>query len=414
MEGEVVSNTRGEFGGSLPVENVQALASSVITNSSKDIPHRYLRPEVEFDQVSADESLQIPVIDMTKLLVNNDTDQAYESAKLHSACKAWGFFQLMNHGISEAIEEMKKETEEFFKLSLEEKMVCAQLPNSIEGYGQAFVVSEDQKLDWGDMLFLLPLPLPLRNLRFWPTTPPSFRSTLDRYSSELKRVAISLLRMMGKNLGLDQEAFTALFEDCVQGIRMNYYPPCELASKVIGLTPHSDATGLTLLIQVNQVQGLQIKKDGEWVPIKPLPGAIIINIGDILEILSNGEYSSIEHRAAVNTEKERLSIAGFHSPNLKAMVGPFPDLVNEENAAKYKTISHEDYVKLIISSKLDVPHNLKTNLSFRVSIQHAMLGDKPQPFKKLCSCSYLPPCIVEQNTARTAQTEPSTATTLST
>ncbi|GFZ00891.1 hypothetical protein Acr_14g0005260 [Actinidia rufa] len=108
--------------------------------------------------------------------------------------------QLINHGISEAIEEMKKVTEEFFQLSLEEKMTCAQLPNNIEGYGQAFVVSEDQKLDWGDMLFLVPMPASQRNMRFWPTTPTAFRSTLDKYSSELQRVAISLLRLMAKNL----------------------------------------------------------------------------------------------------------------------------------------------------------------------------------------------------------------------
>ena len=85
--------------------------------------------------------------------------------------------QLINQGISEAIEEMKKVTEEFFQLPLEEKMDCAQLPNNLEGYGQTFVVSEDQKLDWGDMLFLFPLPVSQRNMRFWPTTPTAFRYT---------------------------------------------------------------------------------------------------------------------------------------------------------------------------------------------------------------------------------------------
>lgn len=83
---------------------------------------------------------------------------------------------MINHGASEAVEKMKRVTKEFFKLPLEEKMVYAQLPNNIEGYGQAFVVSDDQKLDWGDMLFLLPLPVPQRNIKLWPKTPTSFRS----------------------------------------------------------------------------------------------------------------------------------------------------------------------------------------------------------------------------------------------
>lgn len=332
-----------DFGGSLPVDNVQALASKNL----KTIHPWYVRPELEFDLISVDESQQIPVIDMSKL---GDLD---ESTKLHQACKDWGFFQLINHGISKAIEKMKTVSEEFFQLHLEEKMVYAQLPSSIEGYGQAFVVSEDQKLDWGDMLFIIAQPLPQRDLRFWTTSPTTFRSTLDAYSFELLRVEINLLRVIAKNLGLDQDKFLALFENGIQGIRMNYYPPCQHASKVVGISPHSDATGLTLLIQINEVQGLQVKKSDKWVPIVPLPGAIIVNIGDIIEILSNGEYKSIEHRAVVNPDKERLSIAGFHSTNLKAMVGPISDIVKQGKAAKYKTISTEDFQRLLVNNKLD-------------------------------------------------------------
>lgn len=82
---------------------------------------------------------------------------------------------MINHGAVEVIEEMKVVTEEFFKLPLEEKKRCAQVANNIEGYGQAFVVSEDQKLDWGDMLFLMTLPVSLRNMMFWPITPLNFR-----------------------------------------------------------------------------------------------------------------------------------------------------------------------------------------------------------------------------------------------
>lgn len=84
--------------------------------------------------------------------------------------------QLINHGVpKEVVEKMKIDTHEFFQLPLEKKKTYAQLPNSIEGYGQAFVQSEEQKLDWGDMLFLLGQPVSARNMRFWPTHPTSFR-----------------------------------------------------------------------------------------------------------------------------------------------------------------------------------------------------------------------------------------------
>ncbi|CAN1173753.1 S-norcoclaurine synthase 1 [Linum perenne] len=298
-----------EVGGSIPVANVQQLASE-----SKDdhVPIKYIRPELELDQVPIDGSHHIPVIDMIKLA---DADE--ELANLHSACKDWGFFQLINHGVTEeVITKMKMDVQEFFNLPLQEKMSCAQMPNSIEGYGQAFVVSEEQKLDWGDMLFIFPQPVSGRKMRFWPMAPSSFRANFEQYSSELEKLASSLLSYIAINLGLEPEKLLAPFKDGAQGVRMNYYPPCKESNKVMGLTPHSDAVGLTLLTQVNDVQGLQIRKDGEWVPIEPTPGAFIVNVGDIIEIMSNGEYKSIEHRAMVNPDKERLSIAAFHGPNL--------------------------------------------------------------------------------------------------
>ncbi|XP_050377943.1 S-norcoclaurine synthase 1-like [Argentina anserina] len=336
-----------DLGGSLPVENVQALAS----NNLKDIPPRYLRPEAELEQVSIEESLQIPVVDMDKL-VGDPLFHDDEMAKLHLACKEWGFFQLINHGVSEElIKKMKTDTEEFFGLPLEVKKAYATQPNHIEGYGQAFVVSEEQKLDWGDMLFLLTQPVRQRTLMFWPTLPTSFSETLNRYSQELQQVTIYLLKFISSNLGVNLE-MERMFDDGVQGARMNYYPPCPQANKVIGLTPHSDAVGLTLLLQVNEVQGLQIRIKGKWIPIKPVVGAFIVNVGDIIEIVSNGIYKSIEHRAVVNPEKERLSIAAFHSPNIGSMIGPLPDLI-KENVSNYKTISYEEYIKLIVTSKLD-------------------------------------------------------------
>ncbi|KAF5180432.1 2-oxoglutarate (2OG) and Fe(II)-dependent oxygenase superfamily protein [Thalictrum thalictroides] len=248
---------------------------------------------------------------------------------------------------------MKIDTYQFFMLPLEEKKAYSQLPNNIEGYGQAFVVSEEQKLDWGDMLFFMSLPVHGRNTRFWPTSPTSYRETLDRYAAELHKVAVSLVGVMAKNLGLEPEKLANMFEiDGSQGLRMNYYPPCPVANKVLGLSPHSDATGLTLLLQVNEVQGLQIRKNGIWVPIKPIAGALIVNIGDVIEIMTNGKYKSIEHRAVVNSEKERLSIAAFHGPSYGTRIGPLPDLL-KDNQEKYKTLSHDEYLRQVITTKLD-------------------------------------------------------------
>ncbi|KAJ0082916.1 hypothetical protein Patl1_10085 [Pistacia atlantica] len=293
---------------SLPVPSVQELVKEPLTT----VPPRYVRPHQDPPFVSNATSLpQVPVIDLKKLLSRDLTDS--ELDKLHRACKEWGFFQLINHGVSSSlVQKVKIETQEFFNLPMEEKKKYWQKAGDIEGFGQAFVVSEEQKLDWADMFFVTSLPLHLRKPHLIPELPLPFR----------------------------------------QGIRLNYYPPCPQPELAIGINPHSDGGGLTILLQLNEMDGLQIRKNEMWVPVKPLPGAFIINIGDVLEIVTNGAYSSIEHRATVNSTKERLSIATFYSPNTNRDMGPAPSLITPENPALFKRISVADYYKGYFSREL--------------------------------------------------------------
>lgn len=86
------------------------------------------------------------------------------------------------------------------------------------------------------------------------------------------------------DMGVEPESLLEIFGGQPQSMRMTYYPPCRQADKVVGLSPHTDATGLTLLLQVNDVQGLQIRRDGKWLAVNVLDGAFIVNVGDILEV----------------------------------------------------------------------------------------------------------------------------------
>ncbi|THF98466.1 hypothetical protein TEA_006729 [Camellia sinensis var. sinensis] len=129
---------------------------------------------------------------------------------------------------------------------------------------------------------------------------------------------MKLIEFMAKALNMKGEEMRELFEEGMQSMRMNYHPPCPQPELVIGLTPHLDPVRLTILLQINEMEGLQIKKDGMWIPIKPLPNAFIM--------VTNGIYKSIEHRATVNSEKERLSIATFLSANLELEMVRLPAL----------------------------------------------------------------------------------------
>jgi isopenicillin N synthase-like dioxygenase len=167
-----------------------------------------------------------------------------------------------------------------------------QLPGDLEGFGQAFVVSDEQKLDWGDMFSLITLPTHLRKPHLFPKLPLPFRDNLEAYSADLQNLAIKILELMAKALRMENNDMKNQFEDGWQAIRMNYYPPCSQPELVIGLNAHSDAVGLTILLQLNEMEGLQIKKDGMWIPVIPLPNAFVVNIGDILEVNHGLETSS--------------------------------------------------------------------------------------------------------------------------
>ncbi|KAF5944772.1 hypothetical protein HYC85_018849 [Camellia sinensis] len=332
------------------------------------------------------------------------------------------------------------ETQEFFNLPMEEKKKFWQDPGDVEGFGQAFVVSEEQKLDWGDLFFLTTLPTHLRKPNLFPMLPLPFRHTLEVYTADLKHLAMKILDYMAKALKMKAEDMRELFEEGMQAVRMNYYPPCPQPELVVGLTPHSDAVGLTILLQLNEVEGLQIKKDGMWVPVKPLSDAFVVNIGDILEVINhtlklccykwtsmskpvecwissgdgdgdgdggkggggcgsqcgggggggggggegcavdkllvaeakgwrqslscyeisylvsqivtNGTYRSIEHRAVVNSSKERLSIATFYNPRLDGEMGPAPSLITPQTPARFKRIRVQDYFTGLFAREL--------------------------------------------------------------
>ncbi|CAL9130703.1 unnamed protein product [Musa acuminata var. zebrina] len=344
------------LGTSIDVPNVQALAASIANPA--DVPPRYVRPEAKADRVVSDGDSELPVIDFSRLLHHRFSRE--ESAKLHHACADWGFFQLINHGVPDQVmEKMKADIVEFFKLPLEEKKAFARLPNSLEGYGQAFVVSDDQQLDWADMLTLITRPLQSRNIDLWPAQPLTFRDSLSCYAMELKSVAGTLLEVMAKNLGVAPEEFSTIFQDQTQAVRINYYPPCPRADEVLGLSPHTDGSGLTLLLQVNDVEGLQIRKGGNWFPVKQLPGALIANIGDIIEILSNGVYKSIEHRTIINAKEKRLSIATFHGPREYSVIGPLAEIV-KGCKPKYVSMSFGKFMKAYFSAELKGKRFMKT------------------------------------------------------
>ncbi|KAJ3672099.1 hypothetical protein LUZ60_006820 [Juncus effusus] len=314
------------------------------------VPERYVRDQDEQPARSKTcTTVHVPVVDMAKLDKNDG-----ELARLSSACEEWGFFQLVNHGIDEKLmDQMEELAREFFMLPLEEKEKYPMVPGTIQGYGHAFVFSEDQKLDWCNMLALGLEPAFIRNPKLWPTKPQLLSETLNTYSSEIRKLCQRILKNIAETLGISSDTFNTKFGEAVQAVRMNYYPPCARPDLVLGLSSHSDGSGITVLQQDMNSVGLQVLKDDKWVPINPLRNAFVINIGDTLEVMTNGKYKSVEHRAVTNNEIDRLSIVTFYAPSYDVQLGPLPELVTQNQPAMYKTYNHGEYNRHYVTHKLE-------------------------------------------------------------
>ncbi|KAL6902151.1 hypothetical protein ACP4OV_005027 [Aristida adscensionis] len=324
-------------------EEITDSVLSVFTDSI-DIPDRYNQAERVLDGVivGEDERYELPVVDMAKLL--DPESSTPETAKLGFACRNWGFFQLTNHRVDEGVmQRMKDNTVQFFSLPLESKKTVAVRGDDFEGFGHHHRRSAN-KLDWAESMVLVTQPARDRNLKMWPTKPPTFRYALESYSVATMDLAMRLLGFMATDLGVGPEVLQGAFAGRRQRMTIHHYPPCRYREKVMGIFPHTDSLGLTLLLPVNDTPGLQIRKDGRWFPVRPLPGAFVVNIGDTLDMLTNGTYRSIEHRVIPDAERHRTSIVMFHAASVGGLVGPLPELV-KGGEARYKSIKVEDYVK---------------------------------------------------------------------
>ncbi|KAK6939837.1 Non-hem dioxygenase N-terminal domain [Dillenia turbinata] len=315
----------------MEVERVQALAYGGL----HELPAKFIRPADERpENTKAIEGVTVPVISLSlphDVLVN----------EIYKACSEWGFFLITDHGMpAPLIERLQEVGQEFFKLPQEEKEKYANDPSkgSFEGYGTKMTKNLEQKVEWVDYFFHLMSPPSKVNHDIWPQKPHTYREVTEEYNKELLRVTYQLLELLSEGLGLDANILKSHLggEEIETEMKINMYPPCPQPELALGVEPHTDMSALTLLVP-NDVPGLQVRKDGNWVAVDYIPSALFVHVGDQIEVLSNGKYKSVLHRSLVNKERMRMSWAVFCAPPHEAVIGPLPELIDEQNPAKYST-----------------------------------------------------------------------------
>jgi isopenicillin N synthase-like dioxygenase len=300
---------------------------------------------------------QVPVIDLSSLRRSNKNPGEEEgeegsrrSSLIHEklveqvgkACEEWGFFQVINHGISlSLLDEVETNALNFFALPLEEKSKVRRTFENALGYYDSELTKNVR--DWKEVFDFTTrgvLEPPVASsgnkeqihvyTNQWPEYPPTFRAVCEKWSKSVEGLAFELLGLISESLGLPATYFHKYWlPDDSNFIRLNYYPKCPAPNLALGVSRHKDGGGLTVLVQ-DEVGGLEVRrKDGKWIGIKPQRDAFVINVGDLFQVWSNDKYKSVEHRVVVNENKARFSVPFFFNPSQSTNVAPVPQLLGE-------------------------------------------------------------------------------------
>ncbi|KAG2682997.1 hypothetical protein I3760_10G011300 [Carya illinoinensis] len=328
---------------------VKGLSDSGITS----IPRFFIQPpETLYDLKSSSTLTNIPIIDLADVSSSALRPKIVEQVK--DAARTWGFFQVINHGVPVSVlEETINAIKAFHDQPHEVK---AKFYKREEGQGVMYASNNDlyraKAAAWHDSLQAW---MGVRKAKV-EDIPEICRKEVVAWDKSATEVAETVMELLSEGLGLEAGKFKELTFSDQRAFVGHCYPYCPQPELTVGITPHSDPGVVTVLSQ-NHVPGLQVKHGEEWVDVKPVPGGLIVNVGDFLQIISNGEYQSVQHRVLANSCKEaRISIVIFYNLNKwkgDGYYGPLPELLSPEKPAIYRNFTMQEFHDNFYSKAID-------------------------------------------------------------
>ncbi|XP_073157824.1 gibberellin 2-beta-dioxygenase 6-like [Henckelia pumila] len=267
--------------------------------------HAKTQPEPDSEHEPSSESL--PFVD---LLIS-------KPERIAESSREWGMFRLVNHGVeSKLLSKILECATKFFSLSFESKQ--AEFVGPIQYFWGSPAISlagnatqaspRAQNLHW-----LEGFNAPMEKITRFKYEDPlleSFRALLEEYGKQQSLVAEKIFKTMAEDLNFSPTKSKSYLSLASGLLRVYRYPWCPLSELQWGIDEHTDSSVLSILHQ-DQVGGLQVRKGSKWLDVKPSPDTLVVNVGDLMQAMSNDKYMSVKHRVKVNKERDRISIGYF-------------------------------------------------------------------------------------------------------
>jgi isopenicillin N synthase-like dioxygenase len=303
----------------------------------------------------------IPVIDLGPYLAGEPGAAERAAERLRIALTEIGFYSIAHHGIPPAmIADIYRQAARFHTLPLDRKLAIGIDRHNV-GYlplrgdtlrtstvatvtkanlNEALFVARDLAADHPDVV----AGRRFRSANQWPAALPGFREAVVAYCDAMEALVRRLVPLYARALDLPPTYFDTAFAEPQYKLRMTHYPQQPVAEDEFGIAPHTDTSFLTLLAP-NEVPGLSIRsQSGEWIAAPPIPGAFVVNGGQLLQRWTNDKFLATPHRAVNHTGGERYALAFFCDANIDCPIAAVPTCIGPDNPPKYATTNYTDYM----------------------------------------------------------------------